>query len=464
MTGLTLLPSRQFGFFGWPVLTVVWDRVRISFGLVPENANPVLDLLTRTWQCQRIVLGEMEDGRARLLDNAASHSRTKSNTGNDESLPRDKKRIAEDSSQFSAAASPKQPCHPLEPEASVQPRLAACNQQHFWRRPVSRVHEKQQSKEGVRDSYPTNSMTATTQLAAPPTHAVGFCTLENRDGYPVHSTTEFARSFRTDNLVSLQRDAYFTSICNDRRQGIAYRHSFYPSNDFQLSVNHSIAPQAMGETWRNGANSHDTHNIVQAFQSAARNDPMQNTCNSDVSEKRPSLEASVEAAPMSWTTRILEAAGQASPLPEAGSPQPRRHRRGDRIPHVYHDYSSVLDADIVVRRNPQQSKACADSEVVPQSDTSIAKHNTAGGVVTPFPSRLYQMLEVCEQDPEMGKVVGWLPHGRAFRVHNTADFTRDILPKFFKQVGFTFGQGHRLPHCLLAPTQLTTIVRGYSRN
>jgi hypothetical protein len=34
-------------------------------------------------------------------------------------------------------------------------------------------------------------------------------------------------------------------------------------------------------------------------------------------------------------------------------------------------------------------------------------------------------------------VIGWLPHGKAFIIHNQKMFTAEILPKFFKQSKFT---------------------------
>mmetsp|Transcript_28957 Transcript_28957/g.53464 ORF Transcript_28957/g.53464 Transcript_28957/m.53464 type:complete len:261 (+) Transcript_28957:96-878(+) len=50
---------------------------------------------------------------------------------------------------------------------------------------------------------------------------------------------------------------------------------------------------------------------------------------------------------------------------------------------------------------------------------------------TPFPSKLYEMLEYVEQ---MGlcDVISWLPHGRAFKIHNKDMFMSHVAKRFFK--------------------------------
>ena len=53
----------------------------------------------------------------------------------------------------------------------------------------------------------------------------------------------------------------------------------------------------------------------------------------------------------------------------------------------------------------------------------------SGGVVQPFPGKLMQVLD----RDDIGDVIAWLPHGRAFQVHQHKVFTDNILPRFFKQ-------------------------------
>lgn len=70
------------------------------------------------------------------------------------------------------------------------------------------------------------------------------------------------------------------------------------------------------------------------------------------------------------------------------------------VPHIYHDYSNVPDVVGVVRKK-------------------------TGGVTQPFPEKLHTMLDN-DDDPS---IAGWLPHGRAFLVRKSAEFTTEIMPK-----------------------------------
>mmetsp|Transcript_3160 Transcript_3160/g.4205 ORF Transcript_3160/g.4205 Transcript_3160/m.4205 type:complete len:541 (+) Transcript_3160:308-1930(+) len=87
--------------------------------------------------------------------------------------------------------------------------------------------------------------------------------------------------------------------------------------------------------------------------------------------------------------------------------------KGTRIPHVYHDYSSVPDT------------------------LGFARKKT-GGVTKAFPEKLYEMLSK-ESLPETDSsiVVSWLPHGRAFIVRKPKQFTTQIMPKYFRQTKLT---------------------------
>ena len=49
----------------------------------------------------------------------------------------------------------------------------------------------------------------------------------------------------------------------------------------------------------------------------------------------------------------------------------------------------------------------------------------------PFPSKLYKMLEHCERTG-LGDVVSWLPHGRAFRIHDSDRFMEEVAGLFFR--------------------------------
>jgi len=73
----------------------------------------------------------------------------------------------------------------------------------------------------------------------------------------------------------------------------------------------------------------------------------------------------------------------------------------------------------------------ANDEEVESNDPPIV---TKGGVTTPFPLKLYRMLEhIDREEPELRKIVSWQPHGRCFLVHKQKQFAELVLPRFFQQ-------------------------------
>ena len=47
-----------------------------------------------------------------------------------------------------------------------------------------------------------------------------------------------------------------------------------------------------------------------------------------------------------------------------------------------------------------------------------------------FPIKLYRILYEAEQNKQ-DDIISFFPHGRAFAVHKSKEFTRDIMPKYF---------------------------------
>jgi hypothetical protein len=54
-----------------------------------------------------------------------------------------------------------------------------------------------------------------------------------------------------------------------------------------------------------------------------------------------------------------------------------------------------------------------------------------GGVHSPFPVILHQMMEDAEEK-HFANVISWQPHGRSFLIRNPKDFVASVLPKYFK--------------------------------
>jgi hypothetical protein len=51
-----------------------------------------------------------------------------------------------------------------------------------------------------------------------------------------------------------------------------------------------------------------------------------------------------------------------------------------------------------------------------------------GGVSTPFPEKLHEMLESVDQQGTHD-VIGWQAHGRCFVVHKPKEFVETVMPK-----------------------------------
>lgn len=78
----------------------------------------------------------------------------------------------------------------------------------------------------------------------------------------------------------------------------------------------------------------------------------------------------------------------------------------------YRDYYHVAASDV------KQEIHCPEGK----------RRGPRGGVVVPFPVKLYTMLKGVEQEG-MEHVVSWLPHGRCFMVHKPKEFVEDIMPR-----------------------------------
>lgn len=69
------------------------------------------------------------------------------------------------------------------------------------------------------------------------------------------------------------------------------------------------------------------------------------------------------------------------------------------------------------------------------SDSDGGQSVARGGVVTPFPWKVHDMLEKSGTDG-IDHIVNWLPHGRAFMVHRPQEFVDRVMPMWFSQTKF----------------------------
>jgi len=97
---------------------------------------------------------------------------------------------------------------------------------------------------------------------------------------------------------------------------------------------------------------------------------------------------------------------QKQPLPTKKSGK----NKGTPRPHVYHDFSLV-------------------------PDTAEYSRKKTGGVSTPFPEKLMEMLS--RESRMNSSIVSWLPHGRAFIVRKPKEFSQKIMHRYFRQTKIT---------------------------
>ena len=62
------------------------------------------------------------------------------------------------------------------------------------------------------------------------------------------------------------------------------------------------------------------------------------------------------------------------------------------------------------------------------NDGSSKRRGPRGGVLVPFPEKLYQMLNQISEDG-LDDVVSWQPHGRCFVVHQPERFVKEVMPR-----------------------------------
>eukprot|EP00956_Cyclotella_meneghiniana_P023730 scaffold46775_cov70-Cyclotella_meneghiniana.AAC.9 len=66
------------------------------------------------------------------------------------------------------------------------------------------------------------------------------------------------------------------------------------------------------------------------------------------------------------------------------------------------------------------------------------KKSTSDGLasvppVKSFPEKLYEIVS----DPDVDDVIGWLPHGRGFLIHDKIRFAKEVLPQHFEGTKYT---------------------------
>ena len=64
---------------------------------------------------------------------------------------------------------------------------------------------------------------------------------------------------------------------------------------------------------------------------------------------------------------------------------------------------------------------------------SASSSSTPRRTKSEFPIKVYAMLELADNIFEFAQAVTWLPHGRAFKIHDKVKFMNHVVPVFFNQ-------------------------------
>ena len=65
------------------------------------------------------------------------------------------------------------------------------------------------------------------------------------------------------------------------------------------------------------------------------------------------------------------------------------------------------------------------------------KQGRRGGAAEPFPQKIHRMLADLERLPGGTDIASFLPHGRAFSIHNPKTFVGEIMPRYFRMSRFS---------------------------
>ncbi len=123
------------------------------------------------------------------------------------------------------------------------------------------------------------------------------------------------------------------------------------------------------------------------------------------------------------------------------------------VDHTYVDYSVLGEDELALLEDNKNGNndECSEqkiSDLTSEEEEERARtlrklkrmlgslgptRKNSGGVVQPFPEKL---MDVLDRD-DMGDVLSWMPHGRAFIVKQPRVFDAEVLPRFFKQSKFT---------------------------
>lgn len=104
-------------------------------------------------------------------------------------------------------------------------------------------------------------------------------------------------------------------------------------------------------------------------------------------------------------------------------PSSSQHLHHHHVKHyVEHDYHDHKHDPVEA---PMATLALT-AAAVDEGATRRSGHK--GGVSTPFPEKLHELLETVDQQGD-SDICGWQPHGRCFIVHKPKEFVSKVMPQ-----------------------------------
>jgi len=91
--------------------------------------------------------------------------------------------------------------------------------------------------------------------------------------------------------------------------------------------------------------------------------------------------------------------------------------------------TSLGDSD----KCPSQTGSVSDGDKISEDDAGTQSSAPREGINLSFPHKLMEVLS----DKANDHIITWLPHGKAFVIYQKEKFTRDILPRYFKETKYT---------------------------
>lgn len=94
-----------------------------------------------------------------------------------------------------------------------------------------------------------------------------------------------------------------------------------------------------------------------------------------------------------------------------------------------------MDCSTVVSNHSTSYDSSSDTMTLQQEQDENDKSIAKGGVSTPFPWKLHEMLDEMAKKQD-DSIVCWQPHGRAFMVHDPKEFVTRIMADYFNQTKY----------------------------